>query len=212
MDRRGRPAPGRDHALQLEQHYDASGNLIEIISLDGGGKPMTDLFGNAVGKSRELRSFGNQVESTLHDEHGALTVGREGWSSQHLTYDRNGNSHETSVFDEAGRPTLHREGWHRVSYLRDSNGNVVSGRYWGVNGEPAMVNGCHEFRMERDDRGRAHTNRCIGPDGHPKPETSLGVPTWRQAYDEGDNVVEWTYLDAQGLAVNNSDGYTTAKR
>ncbi len=30
---------------------------------------------------------------------------------------------------------------------------------------------------------------------------------WRRAYDDDDHVVEWTYFDAQGVAINNSEGY-----
>jgi hypothetical protein len=202
----GKPAPGRDRALQVEFHYDASGNNTEMISLDGDGKRMTDLFGNAAVKMR-YDGLGNLLESTLHDERGALTTGREGWSIQRYTYDSNGLHRETALFDETGRPTLHQQGWHRFTQARDSSGQVVSDEYWGANGEPAVVNGCHSYRSARDDRGRVQTTRCVGADGQTKPEPSLGVAMWRRAYDDDDNVVEWTYFDAKGAPINNSDGY-----
>jgi hypothetical protein len=202
----GRSAPGRDRALQAEKHYDARGNVIATISLDDDGNRMTDLFGNAAAKAR-YDALGNVVEATLHDERDALTTGIEGWAISRETYDSNGLHSETALFDEANRPTLHKAGWHRFLQVRDSGGRAVRMQYWAATGEPAAIGGCHEFRMEYDARGRVHTTRCIGPDGQPRAETSIDAPIWRRAYDDNDNIIEWTYFDAKDQPINNTDGY-----
>lgn len=206
MDRRGRTAPGRDHARQLEQHFDRNGNTIEQISLDEDGRRMIDLYGNSAVKVR-YDALGNEVEQILYDERDAPTAGADGWVIERFKYDVNGNLLETTVFDDAGRPVLHRNGWHRYTRILDANGRSVREQNWGINGEPVAQNGCHEYRLERDARGRVLSTHCVDANGQLHAETSIGVPTWRRTYDDEDNVIEWSYFDDQGRPVNNSLGF-----
>jgi hypothetical protein len=99
------------------------------------------------------------------------------------------------------------EGWHRRSYERDANGYVTSERYWAIDGEPATAGGCHEFRMDRDSRGRIQTTSCVGTDGQ-LAATSQGIPVWRRTYDaDDDHVVEWSYFDGKGAPISNSEHF-----
>jgi hypothetical protein len=207
MDRRGRPAPGRDNAYQIERRYDAAGHVTETISLDQNGKRMNDMYGNAVYKAR-YDEHGNEEEATLLDERGAVTIGSDGWAIRRLTYDANGNPTSSAVFDEAGRPIVDREGSHRRSWEQDANGLFKSERYWGIKGEPVAPNGCHGIRVTRDSHGRIETSHCVGPDGRPQPEKSIGVPEWRLKYDDdSDNVIEYAFFDADGQPATSTDGY-----
>jgi hypothetical protein len=206
LDRSGRLVPGRDHAVQLEQHFDRNGNLTSMISLDTNGRRMNDRYGNAIMEAT-YDDDGNLVDDRLLDERGAPVNASDGWARKKIRYDLYGNRVETLMFDAENRPTLQKEGWHRAVENRDANGNVESETFWGIKGEPVSPVGCHEYRMDRDDRGRPRSTRCLGANGQSANEVTLGVPEWRTTYDQYDNAIEIANFDEHGAPAITTSGY-----
>jgi len=203
----GKPRPGIDKAFGRRQKYDASGRLIETVSVDPKGQPMVDEAGNA-GTTVTYDGLGNSIEQRATDASGAVTTMKDGWSRARATYDSSGNLTGQAFFDESGRPAQVKDGYHRWSQRLDNRGRSEEVLYWDPQGKPALtVDGCHGQRIAYDEHDNAVEITCLGTLGKPAPNNE-GVTTTNLKYDERDNVIETAYADEAGRAVSSSKGYS----
>ena len=211
-DRFGNPVPGRDHAIVQERQYDSVGNLVNIISLDGHGKPMNDRVGNAVMKQSGYDRLGNHSRADALDKNGAPTQIRSGWASVLYNYDDAGNETEIRYLDATGRPTATVDGWHRRTLRYGERGLVASESYWAADGSPAVQKDyCHQLTWKYDERDRAVLAMCTGKNGKPSPGKAGGAK-WLMEYDGDDNVTAWSYFDEDDKPVVGSSNWHRLER
>lgn len=205
-DQTGNPTPGRDNAISLLSDYDLKGNLVRVLSLWRDGSPMNDKMGNAEYRV-SYDELGNPLTEEAFDAGKApITLKAEGYFRLTHRYDEFGNEITRSYLDEFNNPVNIKDGWHRSEYRYDERGNVVEQTFWVADGSPGEdTNGCHRLKAKFDEFGNAIEMACLGADGQAK-LVHPGFSVWRNAYDDRNRPIEWTYFDATENPVKGPEG------
>ncbi|MEO5741527.1 MAG: hypothetical protein ABIS29_13125, partial [Vicinamibacterales bacterium] len=199
LDQIGNATAGKDGVAVSQQEFDQNGNMIKLISLWKGDRPMNDKAGNA-----EMRlkydQMGNVVVAEAFDAAGAPINLVAGYQRATTTYDDRGNVVETAFFEAGGKPGK-SEGCHRNRYDYDDGGNVVRVACLDALGQAALVVGLDyaDMAIHYDGTGKADEFTYYDQEG--KPVATPGTFRIKVENDEDGNQTSFAFFSAAGQPV-----------
>ena len=197
-----KPCLDEDGVAGQRYVYNDRDMLVEIINLGLSLKPAYD--NNHVCRMRyQYNTRGVVTKFAFFDPAGEQLVHSNedvaGWTIQ---YDNRGNETQRVFFNAANELCLNNVGYAKVTYAYDSRGFLKAERYYGLHGQPMMVDGRAGTDYTCDERGNVVVNRPIGTDGRLAPNR---LET-RYRYDQFDNCTETSFYNAAGRPDDNYNG------
>lgn len=225
-------AASRSAATNLRIQRDAQGRDVKIAFFNSVGEPTPNGEG-VYGYQAERNQAGRTTLLTNLDREGKPMANRAGLTALALTWDGNSRVTKVELRDGEGRPAL-SNGVAASVIEYDAAGNAIRQTRLGADGKLARTTAgewaLHEiarnergevvgrkyFKGEGDGATTLFSEWTIAYDefGHPADIRTSGATNWRTAFrrDVNGNVVEETYLDAEGRVVPGEAGYAIKKR
>lgn len=205
LDAEGKPTTGADGYAAMSRRYDEHGNPVEIRFLDERGRPTPANSNAAI-----LRfSYDAQGRITLEEylgPDGKPADTGDGAASQAYAYDAAGNPVEMRWFDIDGKPTNAGFGAASNKIRFDAFGNPVERDYYDADGKPVNATWGHRIKLDWDERGNCTRIDYLDVNGKPYARTDWRFAGVTYLNDARGNVVEMTYLGADGQPVLNDEG------
>ncbi len=200
FDAADRPAPNGEkvHGYRIER--DAAGRILRLFNLGRDGSPAPNRDGVPAlafrwGKDGRLARFDMLDAAARPLEQG-------GPSSMTWDYDAAGNAIRLNWLDAQGKPLVTTGGnWSVQELSRNERGELAGRKFWqlGADGTRRLLS---ETVIAYDDFG------------HPADISFSGEKKWRTAFrhDADGNVLEETFLDADGQPVPGERGFATRRQ
>ncbi len=203
-DGTGQPAVDA-HGVHLTRRiFDDAGNLVEERFY--GVLAPTTYDGKGIHRfTHRIDDKGLTVESLnigLDDKPAANPNGIAALRAEH---DAHGRLVRTSHFDAALRPLKSEAYGARLELTRDEQGRIVERRYLDVDGSTIGRN-----RLVLDERDLETEAKCLDDDGRPRACNGRATG-WRNVFDARRRMIETTWVDTSGAAVENKDGVATIR-
>ena len=168
---------------------------------DVDGQPMTqgDTF---VRVDRQFDENGNTIDEITYGTDGQPIARKAGYDETRNTFNEK-NQAVKIEYHLGGKPVLNSDGAAIIEREYDEAGLVAVECYYGVSGEPVLLNGNKYHRIDRTwlDKKHATSEAWFGVDGQPKTQGDTFVRIDRQFDENGNTVDEITYgEDGQPIA------------
>jgi len=241
LDAEGQPM-AVNGVVEMEQGYDAAGNVNLEILYDGAGQRTL----HPDGWSEHRITFDDakqKVSERWFGVDGAPTLFKESYSGIDRAFDEAGNVVRETYYDSTGNIGANAQGIVTVERRYDDQKHVVWYRYLDADGQPMAVNGVVEMEQGYDEAGNLNRERVLDGEGnlalhsdgwyiHTTVYNDLKqkvAERWRgfydmpalnkgdysgidRAFDENGNVVRETYYGADGNVGPNKAGIITIIR
>jgi len=223
----------RSEITRQRNTYDENGYLIQTLyQRDNLGTAACDSNG-VYGKRYEYNERGQVLRISNLNEHGQVYNCKYGWAYQTFTYDDRGNEIRSGYFDAQGNPARCREGYsiseveydewdnpilwrsldekgiqaegfNTARYTFDSRGMLVARAVFHPDGTPAYEeDGCHQYRITRDNMGRIYEVSFYDDQGNPFYSQGQTCAAYRTLRDAQGRVVELWKYDTRGQLIFN---------
>lgn len=143
---------------------------------------------------------GDRAAESCFDARGAPALDTHGVFRTVFKRNERGQVVESAHFGTALEPVLYDGGFHRDISEFDDRGSLLSWSFWGVNGEPRLVDGYHRMTMTWDDRGNVMEAAFFGTDGR-TPAARNGTHRVVNQRDEYGNLVVQSFFDSANRRV-----------
>ena len=195
----GEATPNGEGVYGYQAERNQAGRTTLLTNLDREGKPMANRAGlTALAFTWDGDSRVTKVEVRDGDGRPALS---NGVAASTIEYDAAGNAIRQTRLGADGKLARPQGDWALQEIARNERGEVVGRKY---------------FKGEAGDATTLFSEWTIAYDefGHPADIRTAGATNWRTAFrrDARGNVVEETYLDAEGRPVTSEAGYAIKKR
>lgn len=128
-----------------------------------------------------------------------------GAHKHNFVHDANGRVIEQRLYGTDEKPISDEFGVHRFVCTYDERGNQSSESYYGVNDEPALLNGAHKFCHVYDAYGHEVERSIYGTDGNAALDGD-GVHKYVLTFDENGNRLSLSYYGIADEPIINING------
>jgi len=188
-------------------YYNTDGFEVKAVSVDTDRKPCLLKEGYCISRY-EYDDAGNETRATYFDAGDKPCLRTEGYHGWESEYDTSGREIKNTWLDLNNKPMLVPDyGYATYQKEYDANGNVRRETYTDTAGAPCMnKEGEYGWEAEYDANGLETRRTLLGLDGRPMIVPSLDFASYREEYDERDNVRHVAYFDAADKPCLNKEG------
>jgi hypothetical protein len=179
--------------------------------VDEQDRPTTNQQSHASGMRRRFDARG-RVSAYAWVNHLGEPVAEGSIHEFRQTTDESGQLLAEAAFGLQGEPAADADGVHRVAHVPDGRGRDSEIRYFGLSGQPVLLQGGHLWRMGSDSNGNALTLAAFDGQGRPAIDSRLGAAAQRIRRDERGNEVGLELLDEHGTLTTGKDGYAKVEQ
>ena len=200
FDTADRAAPNAEKVYGYRLERDGEGRITRLFNLGREGEPIANRNG-LTAFALKWGADGHVVQFDVLDADGK-PVSMDGVASVSSEYDAAGNGIRISRLDAQGKPFAAPGGiWNVQEMDRNQRGELVARKF---------------VRTGADGARRQLSETVIAYDdfGHPADIRFSGDQKWRTAFrnDADGNVLEETFLDADGIPTGGARGYATRRQ